>query len=194
MNVSNKKAVVVLVRGLPGSGKSYIVSKFLESFKSADVISLDPDMVDKESEAYKQHVIEQEKEGVAPELHLYRFLRAQAYSGIRAGELVIWNQPFSNSEIFKKMTDNFYIQAREVGVELQILVVEVGLDPEAARARVKSRIERGGFGPDDPVFDRFVSEYRSVASEGYDVLPVDGSDAEDAVSKISSKISELISS
>lgn len=190
MSLDKKHAVVVLVRGLPGSGKSYIVERFIKKYGDGQFISLDPDQVDKNTDAYKDHVAAQTAEGVDPALYLYRFLRVQAYDGIRGGKTVIWNQPFSNRDIFKKMTGNFYLQAKEHGVDLELLIVEVSLDPEKARARVKSRKEAGGFGPDDATFDRFVSDYSTVADE-YNVLSVDGEHADEAVELMKARIGSL---
>ncbi|HVU59507.1 MAG TPA: ATP-binding protein [Candidatus Saccharimonadales bacterium] len=166
--------IVILVRGLPGSGKSYMAERLADAIGRARVVLLDPDATDYESEAYKKHVKAQLAEGVDPKLHAYRFLRAQAYQGIADRKVVIWNQPFTNLDIFHKMVANFRAQAAGHHTELRVLVVEVMLDPAVAKERVARRKREGGHGPSDAVFARFVDDYMTFANDGYDVVTVRG--------------------
>lgn len=171
----NKKTQIILIRGIPGSGKSYITAE-LEKALGKKAIVLDPDNINYASEEYHKHVHEQIAEGVDPKLHAYRFLRAKAYEGIARGKTVIWNQPFTNLEIFNKMTANFRIQAEENSRALDILVVEIEIDHDTAKSRVISRKQRGGHGPSDQTFDRFVEDYTSFAPFGYRTVVVNGRD------------------
>lgn len=170
--------VLVYVRGIPGSGKTYIASAIAEALAdrvgSENIVTLDPDATDYQSEAYQKHVAQMEAEGVDPALFAYRFLRAQAYEGIAKNRVVVWNQPFTNIEIFNKMIGRMRDQAVECNVELAILVIEVSVDPEVARQRVKDRKARGGHGPSEGTFDRFVRDYHSFAEYGYDTVQVRG--------------------
>lgn len=167
--------VVVLIRGLPGSGKSYLASA-LAAALGDDVIALDPDGIDFSTAAYAKHVQAATAEGVDPALHPYRFLRQQAYDGIRDHKIVIWNQPFTNLEIFNKMVGRFRDHAAANHTTVPILVVEVGIDPATAQARVAERKAAGGHGPSTERFQRFADEYTSFAREGYDVVAVNGTD------------------
>lgn len=176
-----RHARMILVRGLPGSGKSYITAKLKDTLTNESVTVLDPDTVDTHSEQYQLHVQEQIAHGVDENLHLYRYLRGQAYEGIAAGSIIIWNQPFTNLDIFNKMVANFQIQADEHHVKLSVLVVEVDIDIETAKKRVQDRKQAGGHGPSQATFDRFVSDYKTFAHDGYQVIPVHGNDAEAAV-------------
>ncbi len=165
--------VLILVRGLPGSGKTYIAS-MLQSNIGQNVVMLDPDATDYDSDEYKEHVKRQLADKVDPKLHPYRFLREQAYQGIRSKSIIIWNQPFTNIEIFNKMTKGLSEYAKKHNTELKILVVEVETDPEVAINRIKERKQQGGHGPSEDTFKRFISDYQSVADQGYDVIRVSG--------------------
>lgn len=165
---------LILIRGLPGSGKSYVAAALQQAIGSERVVMLDPDATDYKSAAYKAHVEAQTAEGVEPKLHAYRFLREQAYQGIRDHKVVIWNQPFTNLEIFQKMVDRLQTHAAENGTSLPMLVVEVAADPATAQARVETRKQAGGHGPSENTFARFTREYTTAAPLGYTTLSVDG--------------------
>lgn len=173
--ISNEYPVMIFVRGLPGSGKTYIAVE-LQKALGEDVVMLDPDATDYESKEYEEHTKKLTEEGVDPKLHAYRFLRGKAYKGIADHKIILWNQPFTNLEIFHKMVANLRIQADENHVKLQILVVEVEIDHDTARERVMKRRQAGGHGPSDDTFARFTSDYKSFANDGYNTVTVNGED------------------
>lgn len=184
--------ILILMRGLPGSGKSYLANALHEALGKDTVVVLDPDATDYESAAYKAHTTQLTQEGVDPKLHAYRFLRAQAYAGIEAGKIILWNQPFSNVEIFQKMIDRLQTHANEYNRKLSILIVEVELDAETARARVEKRKQTGGHGPSESTFLRFVSSYSSFAHLGFKVVRIDGAaNVKDSVKTILDSLREL---
>lgn len=172
--MNNTRPVLLLVRGLPGSGKSYFSDILYKSLDKNSTVLLDPDATDYTSEAYKQHVQQQTAEGVDAKLLPYRYLRAQAYRAIENHQLIIWNQPFTNLDILQKVTTRLQEHAIEHGTTLPILVIEVSIDPTVAKQRVEERKNKGGHGPNDEVFARFVNEYSTAAPLGYDVMPIDG--------------------
>jgi predicted ABC-type ATPase len=176
MKTVTNTPLLIIIRGLPGSGKTYIAEKLVKEFDAASVVSLDPDTINYESADFKQHVIDQTAEGVDPILHDYRYLRAKAYDAIIAHKVLIWNQPFTNLEILQKITTRLSEHAEEHGTKLSIIIVEVAIDPAVAKERVASRKAYGGHGPDDERFERFVNEYETSATLGYTVIPVNGSD------------------
>lgn len=167
--------IVILVRGLPGSGKTHVAFALRDTL-SEEVIMLDPDAIDYEGEEYAEHVKQQIADEVDPKLHAYRFSRAKAYKGIADKKIVMWNQPFTNLEIFNKMVANFRIQAEENNVELPILVVEVQTNPELAKQRVEARKQAGGHGPSGDTFNRFVNDYEPFGPHGYTTVSVNGED------------------
>jgi tRNA uridine 5-carbamoylmethylation protein Kti12 len=167
---------IILIRGLPGSGKTYIAKELQKTLGLKNAIMLDPDATDYKSEAYKQHTKKLTQEGVDPKIHAYRFLRAKAYQGIADHKIILWNQPFTNLEIFNKMVANLKIQADEHKTELTILVVEVEIDHSIAKNRVNLRKHAGGHGPSDNTFKRFINDYTSFAPHGYKTVTVNGED------------------
>lgn len=189
---NRQQPLLIIIRGIPGSGKSVIALVLADKVGKDQVVLLDPDTTDYESEAYKRHVETAIAEGVDPSLHAYRFLRAQAYDAIAAHKVIIWNQPFTNLDIFNKMIARLRDQADEHGVELPILVVEVELDPAEARKRVLERKAAGGHGPSETTLQRRFDEYQTFAAEGYDVVTVRGdADVQASVKTITERIQAI---
>lgn len=185
-------ALLLLVRGLPGSGKTFVAQQLAQTFDPNDVVMLDPDEVDQTSQAYQSHVAQATAEGVDQALHLYRYLRSQAYQGIADKKVIIWNQPFTNLDIFNKMMANLRLQANEHNVQLKVLVIEVEIDPAIARQRVMTRKNSGGHGPSEDVFNRFISDYHSFAKDGYTTVQVDGTaDVAESIERIQTALSVL---
>lgn len=187
---SSKTATVLFVRGIPGSGKTTIAEYIKEASLSGAVV-LDPDLIDYNGEDYQNHTKEQAKQGVDPKLFAYRYLRAQAYDAITDGKLVIWNQPFSNLEIFNKITARLTEHARSVKKKVNFLIVEVEVDPQLAYQRVQKRKSEGGHGPSQDRFDQFVDDYQTFAEEGYEVEVVDGNSSNQAADQILAKLKSL---
>lgn len=169
-----KQSTLIFIRGLPGSGKSYLAKHLVRLFDPSTVVVLDPDLVDQSSTAYKEHVKEQVRENVDPKLHLYRFSRAQAFQAAKNGKIIIWDQPFNDFETFKKVYERFREYATTNGVELKIVVVEVEIDPVLAEKRVRARKLKGGHGPSSDTFSRFVQNFESFEERGYDLIKVNG--------------------
>lgn len=173
---------VVFVRGVPGSGKSYITSRFVATLIDGSYVSLDPDAIERRVAEYQDFSRQLTEQGVDKKFHDYRYLRQQAYDAISAQQTVVWNQPFIDFKSFELTVTRLSEYASEVGRSLRIIIVEVEVDDATARARVASRKSEGGHGPDEQTMDRFLSQYRSFTSEGYQIVSVRGDgDTEQAV-------------
>ena len=187
-----KLPTLILVRGMPGSGKSHLAAALRQALGENLVVPLDPDATDYHSKEYLAHTEQLTREGVDPQLHAYRFLRGQAYDGIAADKIVIWDQPFTNLEIFNTMAERMRAHAMEHGKEFRILVVEVEIDPEIAKARVAERKQSGGHGPSDKTLAARISDYRSFAGEGYHTVVVRGDDnVQTSVAAVERALQEL---
>ncbi len=173
MDINYTFPILVLVRGLPGSGKSYLVNKFVEKLNT-DTIVLDPDATNYESHEYRQMCQELSSENVDPKFFPYRFLRRQAHEGIKNNKLIIWNQAFTQLDGFQKTIINLSNFASENNKKIKILIIEVFVDPEVAKLRIKNRVESGGHDVPEERFNKFVDDYKTFANEGYPVLSIDG--------------------
>jgi len=187
---TKQKPVLIFVRGLPGSGKSFFAAALGAELNG--VLLLDPDATDYGSQEYIDATAKMAKDGVDEKLHPYRFLRAQAYRAIDRGQVTIWNQAFTNLETFRKMTARLEQYASNQNAELSCLVVEVDIDQETARRRVAERAKSGGHDVSEEEFARFIKDYQTFEDTEYVVVRVSGDDAvEESVKKVIAKLSSL---
>ena len=167
---------LVLVRGIPGSGKSYLANALLKSIGTDKAVALDPDATDYTSKEYTDLSKSLTAEGVDEKFHPYRFIRGKAYKAITDHKILIWNQPFTNLDGFTKTIINLQAYAAEHNTQLPLLVVEVEIDHAVAKERVAKRKREGGHGPSENTFARFTNDYVSFADQGHTTVVVNGKD------------------
>lgn len=165
---------LILIRGLPGSGKSYLAKALQKALGGSHVVIVDPDATDYTSKAYTDMSAGLTAEGIDVKFHPYRFVRAQAYQGIADHKVVIWNQGFTNLDGFNKTVLNLQTYAKDHGTTLPLLVVEVEVTHHVAKARVADRAATGGHDVTEENFVRFINDYKTFADEGYSPVVVNG--------------------
>lgn len=167
---------LVIIRGLPGSGKTYLAAALQKSVDE-DIVVLDPDSIDQTDAEYTDFSKALTAEGVDLKFHLYRYSRAKAHQGIIDRKIIVWNQPFMDFEGLTKTTHNLEAFAEENDISLPVLIVEVEIDIPVAKARIEERKARGGHGPSDETFkSRFLNIYQSFTGKGYPTTTVSGQD------------------
>jgi len=174
-NQSNNP-ILMMIRGVPGGGKSYIATKLQESLGKERVVILDPDAIHQTSSEYQNFSQALTREDVNIKLHPYRFLRAKAHEGITAHKIIIWNQGFIDLDGFSKTVNNLQGYATDHGTRLPTLVVEVEIEGNIAKQRVAERAAQGGHDVPDEAFGRFIGNYASFADKGYTTVTVNGQD------------------
>jgi predicted kinase len=165
---------LIIIRGVPGSGKSYLAVALQESIGPEKVVVLDPDKIDQDDREYKEFSDSLTAESVDTKFHPYRFLRSKAYEAIAAHKIIIWNQAFMDLKGLQVTTDRLQTYASEHDTQLPILVVEVEVNTEAAKARIAERVAQGGHDVSNDAFTGFVSKYESFSEKGYRTISVNG--------------------
>jgi adenylate kinase family enzyme len=173
---SPKNPVLIIIRGVPGGGKSYLASALVDILGIENVITLDPDQVDQTSTGYTNYSQALSKEGIDEKFHLYRFSRQQAYDAVPDKKIIIWNQGFMDFNGLSLTIKRIEDVAAEHNFTLKTLVVEVEIDSEIAKSRIATRVKQGGHNVSDDALDRFVDQYRSFADNGYPTVTVNGTD------------------
>lgn len=168
--------LLIIIRGIPGGGKSYLTNALVKALGAHDIIKLDPDSIDQTSPEYTKYSQALTREGIDEKFHLYRFSRQQAYDGVPEKKIVIWNQAFMDFSGLSLTIKRIEDVASEHNLTLRTLVVDVEIDPEVAKARIASRKEQGGHNVPDEALARFVDQYKSFAGNGYATVTVNGQD------------------
>jgi len=169
--------VLIMIRGLPGSGKSYIANALLTELGTDRAIILDPDAIDFTSQAYADLCKTLTEEGIEEKFFPNRFLKEQGYAALDAGKNIIWNQAFTDLGGFGRSHGSLQDYATEHDIPLAMLVVEVQIDPKIAQERLAKRATEGGHVVNDEAFARFINDYHSFAGEGYTTVSVNGQDS-----------------
>lgn len=192
MNIPTDHPTLMLIRGIPGSGKSYLAAALQRELGEDNVLVLDPDGIDLEAQAYLDFSAALTKDGVDEKFHPYRWSRAQAYEAIEAHKIVMWNQGFTNLDGFTKTVVNLQTYATDHGTELPLLVVEVEAPEDVVRQRVADRAANGGHNVTEEAFARFFNDYRSFSDEGYNTVTIDGeADVNESVASVAKALQEL---
>lgn len=167
---------LIIVRGIPGGGKSYLTTALVQALGAENVVTLDPDSVDQTSTVYTSYSQSLTDEGIDEKFHLYRFSRQQAYDAVPEKKIIIWNQGFMDFNGLSLTIQRIEDVAKEHGLELRTLVVDVEVSPEIAQQRVAARRSQGGHDVPDNVLAKFIDRYKSFAGNGYATVTVNGQD------------------
>lgn len=190
--MTNHSSALILVRGLPGSGKSHLATAVQEALGHDNVVILDPDKIDQSSKEYLELCEALVKEGVDKIYFPNRFLKATGYEAIDAGKIIIWNQAFTLWDGFNRTINSLKEHAASRGLELPVLVVEVEVSPEVAKKRISDRATNGGHDVSDERFSRFIDEYESWSGRGFDTVIVSGEqDISKSVAKVLQALNDL---
>jgi predicted kinase len=169
-------STLIIIRGLPGSGKSYLANALQATLGEAHVVVLDPDTIDVTSQAYLDLCASLTAEGVDKIYFPNRFLKAKGYEAISAGKTVIWNQAFTHLEGFHRTIASLQTYATEHDIHLPVLLVEVEVSHDVAKQRAAERHAETGREVSSEAFARFINDYRSFSEEGFKTVTVNGED------------------
>lgn len=192
----NNTPAIVIVRGLPGSGKSFLVEATCNMLPSHSFVVLDPDAVDYEGEEYTRFSESLRADAVDEKLYPYRYLRQKAYGGLLDGKVVVWNQAFTHQDILDRTIKNLVQYGKDHEFEnIAVLIVEVAVDPRVARRRLEERKGAGGHVVTEDAMVRFVRDYATFAAYGYEILSIDGSsNIRASAQKLANRILEITKS
>ena len=167
---------LIMIRGIPGGGKSYLATAIQQMLGSDSVVIIDPDTTDYSSTEYIDFSHSLSRDGVDLTFHPYRFNRARAHQAILDQKVVIWNQAFMSFDGLDKTVANLQAFAEESGLPLPVVIAEVEIEQHIAQQRIADRAAHGGHNVTDDKLTRFVGTYHSFAGQGYETVTINGVD------------------
>src|SRR5581483_1224699 len=160
---------LVILRGLPGSGKSSVANKIKDAL-SQKIEIVDPDLIKKKDEEYinfVNHEILKEPD-LEPKFLPYRYLLSKTIAFLENKKSVIWSQPFSDLEKLRYTIGK--IKERTPDLKWQTFIVDILIDKDTAIQRINDRKRLGGHGPDDRYLDEIVSKFCPAKELGFPYL------------------------
>lgn len=138
------KGLLLIVRGLPGSGKTTCIN---EVTILSDSVRLDPDKVDIFSPEFVSF-----SEEYPPTLPIkkkvYRYLLQKACAALPQGKVVVWEQPWRNRDLFLLTLQNiatigYGIQSPQLSsLPFKVAIIEISISSDEALDRVTKRFEK----------------------------------------------------
>lgn len=172
-----KRPVLLIVRGIPGSGKSTLTDQLLKLPSLKDSLRLDPDLVDQNGDEFVKFCQSLPLE-LPIQKQIYRFLLRKAEAALKEQRSVIWEQPWRTLKGLRITLGNlaFFLtgNADISAAPFQTVIVEINISPQKARKRVASRFQRGEHRLRPETFDQNEWTLEPCDYLGLTVIPVDG--------------------
>lgn len=135
------RAMLIIVRGLPGSGKSTLTKALSNNGIPSPTLVLDPDKVNKHSAEFCDH-IKKQPTNLPEKTLIYRMLLYQTIEALKEDVTVLWEQAWSWREgieiTIEKISRALCEQEQPI-----ILIFELVLCINTAQKRVEERFRQG---------------------------------------------------
>ncbi|MDO8728909.1 MAG: AAA family ATPase [bacterium] len=167
----------MIIRGLPGSGKSTLVDRLVRLTDLSGAKRLDPDLVEVNAPEFTRFCITRPKDLPLKKL-IYRFLLSSACEELSVGGQVIWEQPWRKLELFRLTLENINVRGYHLSeiadYPFVIAIVEIYLPTDEVYRRVASRYQAGQHPLTTEDFADFVQSSDSFDGLNLPMLIVDG--------------------
>jgi hypothetical protein len=146
-----KNGFLLIVRGLPGCGKTTVIDELFKLPEFSQAIRLDPDKVDTTSLEFASfcETFSLRSPDLPLKKKIYRCLLYRACSSLKEGKIVVWEQPWRSRELLLLTLENIgaiaYIMKDPL--DLSVLpffvgIVEISIKEDDAGKRVEVRSQK----------------------------------------------------
>lgn len=125
---------LILLRGLPGVGKSTVANEIVSIVGNKTCKIIDPDLVDMESEEYKDFKANLICSGVKESVVMYRYLLDLTYQGLCERKNIIWTQAWTKIWGIESTVNKL-----EGTVIFKPLIVTLNADKNIVESRIENR-------------------------------------------------------
>jgi len=172
----NQKGFLLIVRGLPGSGKTTAIDRATTLSAS---LRLDPDKVDTLSSEFVSFS-EQCPKTLPVKKKIYRYLLRKACVMLHMGKIVVWEQPWRSRDLFILTLENiavigYDIQSPDISaLPFAVIIVEIYVSSEEALTRVSERSIKGRHPLTPEDFSQFNEPLEPFNNLGFPFARFDG--------------------
>ncbi|MFH1407453.1 MAG: ATP-binding protein [Patescibacteria group bacterium] len=168
--MKRRGGLLLLIRGFPGCGKSTLARNLVNMSSDRDFIRLDPDSVIT-SQLDRDSLLNFEGESVEVPTLVYRFLLMKAREALIQGNIVLWDQPWRSLWGIDVTIEKL----EESAGYFKLIILELLLPAPVVKQRMKQRMDSGGHGPAEELFDRMVQEFEYAPQDRFRVVQLDAS-------------------
>lgn len=190
------KGFLLLVRGIPGSGKTNLVDEFVKNTDPSDFIRLNPDKVETNSSNFIEFC-NRIKCSIPLKKKIYRYLLYRACEYLALGKVVIWEQPWRSVELLIMTLENICVigyelhnpKITETNLPFYIGIVDIHIPDNIARERVAKRFLEGLHPLPPEGIEEFIGSVEPIENIDLPKLILDG---EESVYKLNITMKEFV--
>ncbi|HSX39096.1 MAG TPA: AAA family ATPase [Candidatus Saccharimonadales bacterium] len=182
---------LVVLRGLPGSGKTVLANNLANYF---DLNVFDPDQIDKSKSDFLDFINSLSEE-LPLRRKMYRYLLSQVNTDLNSGKSVIWSQPWrkidrlvltiKNIQHYLKpiiQYDEMPIYTLKNELAFNVVVIELNISTEESRNRVSKRYIEGNHTWDGSNLELFNSSFEDY-NLPFDYINIDANKKPSLIAK-----------
>lgn len=179
----NAKGFLLIVRGLPGCGKTTVIDEIMKLWEFSEAIRLNPDEINVYSVEFLSfcETFNLRSPNLPLKKKIYRYLLRIACQKLINRKIVIWEQPWRSKECLLTTIENIGIIAYGMNNPLNfsklpfsIGIVEISINKNEAQKRIEIRFqkEKHSLAPKD--FIEFIDAIEPFDDIGFPFIRIDG--------------------
>lgn len=184
----NGAPLLIIVRGIPGAGKSFVSRGLAEKFRAGDTVVIDPDAIDRNGHEYQSFTatLETQEPDLDRTVFPYRYILETAARVLSEHKTVIWNQPFTDLEGLSYTIRKLFRLTEGVQPCFKSLIVDIEIPEDVAWERILKRQSMGGHSLTRERFLQFVRQFGRANLDGVPEIALSGVDKnpDDLFSKV----------
>lgn len=150
-----KNPFLILIRGLPGTGKSTIAQD-IKTTASDKIIILDPDTINIKSEDFLSFADDLQGK-VDSKIIPYRYLLNKGYKALEEGKNIVWCQAWTKLWGIKSAIKSL----KEKYPNLNPFVIEIEIPLNVVQERINHRVSKGGKDLNTRPLEEFLSAFEN---------------------------------
>lgn len=174
------KGFLLIVRGLPGSGKTSVLNELTRVPHFSKAVRLDPDVVNITSSEFERFCGNHPSD-LPMQKKVYRYLLYKACDELTTGKTIIWEQPWRNQELLRLTLENIVVIAYKLSALPENIsklpfyagIVEISVSELEARKRVIKRFLDGQHKLLPKDIEEFIEKMEAITNISLPLIQLD---------------------